>query len=68
MFQRLTETALGRMDYLWVNLRRKGERLLLRMELESEADLLGLGDFARVQSEDGVWLVTAGYHVGGEPT
>lgn len=67
LFQRLTETALGRMDYLWVNLRRKGERLLLRMELESEADLLGLGDSARVQSEDGVWLVTAGYHVGGEP-
>ena len=66
LFERCVETSADRLDYLWVNLRLKGESLLLHMELETKAELSSLSDAAAVRLEDGVWAVTARYCVGGE--
>lgn len=65
-FEQIVEEAADRLDYLWVNLRLKGQELLLHMELEANVDLFPLVDSARIQHDDGVWVITACYKVGGD--
>ena len=65
-FERVIETAADRLDYLWSNLRLKGSELILRMELETKADLSDLAGDAELGAEDGVWSVTVRYDAGGD--
>lgn len=66
VFERVIEMSADRLDCLWVNLRLKGEDLLLHMEAETEEDLSSLADTAAVRFEDGVWTVTACCRGGGD--
>ena len=66
-FERVVEAA-DRPAYLWCNLRLRGRELILHMELETNAELSQLTDAAVKRSDDGVWVATACYTVGGDAT
>lgn len=65
-FEQVVEAAADSLTCLWGNLRLKGQNLVLHMELEANADFSHLADAAMIRSEDGVWVVTACYRVGGD--
>ena len=65
-FEQVIEEAADHLDYLWGNLRIKEEKLILHMELETKVDLSHLNGASSIRFENGVWMVTAGYPIGGE--
>lgn len=64
-FERVVESLMGKLAYLWINLREKEGELLLRMEAETAAELPPL-DGADIRTEDGVTEITVRYALGGE--
>ena len=65
-FEHIVEAAADCLDYLWLNLRLKEQKLVLHMELETNADISAFEDIALVSFDDGVWTVTVCCEVGGE--
>ena len=64
-FERVVEALMGKLAYLWINLREKEGALLLHMEAETTAALPPLGG-AEIRTEDGVTEITVRYSLGGE--
>lgn len=65
-FEQMVQAAIDGLDYLWCNLRLREQELILRMELETSSELSDLTNAVLCRSEDGVWVVTACYTLGGE--
>lgn len=65
-FEQIVEASADRLDYLWGNLRLKGQDLILHLELEANVDLSPFADAAALRSEEGVWVITAHYKAGGD--
>ena len=58
-FESIVESCVDSIQFMWVKIRPCGEKLIVRMEVESEANLSSFFDKAeKGEYEDGVWKFT----------